>query len=100
MGDERVETEQPAQEVAAAVAHAAASDPVSARVALLQAAGNRALARWLAPPRRLQRVGGWTGGNAANSAEQTLHDVRRVPVEGLSPVTRALVPIPTKLDPS
>ena len=100
MGDERVETEQPAQEVAAAVAHAAASGPLSARVALLQAAGNRALARWLAPPRRLQRVGGWTGGNAANSAEQTLHDVRRVPVEGLSPVARALVLIPTKLDPS
>jgi hypothetical protein len=100
MGGERVESGQPAQEMSAAVARAVASDPMSARVALLQAAGNRAVARWLAPPRRLQRVGGWTGANAGNSGEQTLHDVRRVPVEGLAPVSRALVLIPTKLDPS
>jgi hypothetical protein len=88
--------------VATAVAslRVATTDPVAARLSLLRAGGNRATARLLS--QRLQRVGGWTGSGvaAANQAESTNSSVRRIPVEGLAPVARALVLLPPGLNPA
>jgi LAS superfamily LD-carboxypeptidase LdcB len=82
------------------VAGRPAQDPVTERLTRLRAGGNRALGRLLRARRLLLRVGGWTGASAtANQAEGTHHGVRRVPLEGLTGVARALVLLPPGFDP-
>jgi hypothetical protein len=79
-----------------------AAEPVAAPLDLLRAGGNRAIGRWVSQHRLLQRVGGWTGAGVAtpNQAEGTFSNVRRIPVEGLTPVTRALVLLSPGLNPA
>ena len=69
-----------------------AADPVGARLDRLRAGGNRATGRRLARHRQLQRVG-WADEPATspNRAEKDVSGVRRIPVDGLPVVHRALV---------
>ena len=91
-----------AEPAAAPAARQDAADPVAARLSLLRAGGNRSTARAVSQLRRLQRVGGWTGPGvtAPNRTESMNSGVRRIPVEGLTPVARALVLLSPGLDPS
>ncbi len=79
-----------------------AAESVAAPLELLRAGGNRAIGRWVSQHRLLQRVGGWTGAGVAtpNQAEGTFSNVRRIPVEGLTPVARALVLLSPGLNPA
>ena len=77
----------------AAAAVRGPADPVSVRLDRLRAGGNRATGRLLAQQRRLQRSVGWADEPAAspNRAEKDVSGVRRIPVDGLPVVRRALV---------
>jgi hypothetical protein len=77
------------------------AEPIVAPLDLLRAGGNRAIGRWVSQQRMLQRVGGWTGAGVAspNRTEGMYSGVRRIPIEGLTPVARAIVLLSPGLNP-
>jgi hypothetical protein len=89
----------PAQAQTQAPAGALGSLPLTAQGASI--VGNRAFTRLLGRRRALQRTGGWTGATSAvNRSESSASGYRRIPVDGLPTVDKALVLIPPGLDPS
>jgi hypothetical protein len=95
------EAEQAAARPVPARDTAAAAAPFELSVEGAALVGNRAFSRIVARQRALQRVGGWSGAaTAVNQAESAQSGYRRIPVDGLPTVDKAIVLIPPGIDAS
>lgn len=95
------EAEESAARPLPAKAGAAATAPFDLTAEVASLVGNRAFTRMLGRRRALQRVGGWSGsGPAVNQTESTQSGYRRIPVDGLPTVDKAIVLIPPGTDAS